>query len=73
MGKPPPKWVLSKTVSHTAIKLAIDMQGTNRDTPAKFRCHSLIITPFNSHECDIQGHLSQNVSFIIYPYDHARM
>ena len=55
------------------MKLGTHMQGPNTDTPAKFQGHSPNITPFTRRMCDIQGHLSQNVNFHIYPFDHFRM
>ena len=69
----PPIRVFSTTVSPRDLKLDTHMLVHNINTPAKFEGHSAIITPFTSHVCDIQDHLSQNVNIAIYLNDHIRM
>ena len=71
--EPPPKWVFSKTVNPRATKFGTHTQVPNTHTPAKFQGHSLIITPFTPHMCDIQGHYAKTVNIAIYLYDHIRM
>ena len=46
------------------------MQVHITKTPAKFRDHSPIKTPFASHMCDVQGHCANIANIDTYPYDH---
>ena len=55
------------------MKLGAHTQVPNTNAPAKFQGHPPILTPFTPHMCSIQGHLTKNVNFVIYLYDHIRM
>ena len=47
------------------MKLGTHTQVSNTNTLAKFQGHSLIITPFTPHMCDIQGHCANIVNIDI--------